>query len=47
MMTYLKNMIILNQHWCKKEFGSKVKSHGDQVTNFYNKEFPKGDYNHT
>ena len=42
----------------KKEFDSepvsneiflktKIKSHGDEVTDFYNKKIPKVDYNHT
>ena len=26
---------------------TKIQSHGDEVTDFYNKEIPKGDFNHT
>ena len=26
---------------------TRIQSHGDEVTDFYNKEIPKGDFNHT
>ena len=33
---------------CNKEFfKTKIKSHGDKVTNFYNKKIPKVDSNYT
>ena len=31
----------------KKILKTKIKSHGDEVTDFYDKEFPKVDSNHT
>ena len=31
----------------KKIFKTKIKSHGDEVTDFYDKEIPKVDSNHT
>ena len=31
----------------KKELKTKIKSHGDEVTDFYDKEIPKVDSNHT
>ena len=31
----------------RKSLKIKVKSHGDEVTDFYNKEIPKVDSNHT
>ena len=31
----------------KKVLRTKIKPHGDKITNFYDKEIPKVDYNHT
>ena len=31
----------------KELFKTKIKSHGDEVTDFYDKAFPKVDSNHT
>ena len=31
----------------KKILKAKIKSHGDEVTDFYDKDFPKVDFNHT
>ena len=31
----------------KKKLKTKTKSYGNEVTDFYNKEIPKVDYNHT
>ena len=39
--------MIANLSLIKKKLKTKTKSHGDEVTDFYDKEIPKVDFNHT
>ena len=54
MMTYWKNIILFGIKKIDSELvynkiflKTKIKSHGDVVADFYDKEIPKVDYNHT
>ena len=43
----IKNNLIVSLSTIKNFLKTKVKHHGDEVTDFYDRKIPKVDYNHT
>ena len=44
---YIKKEFVSEPVYSKKILKTKIKPHGDEVTDFYDKEIPKVDSNHT
>ena len=47
MQIYIKKEFDNEPVYSKEYLQAKIKSHGDEVTDFYDKEIPKADCNHT